>query len=99
MFRITPSCDANLCLLGVSGGTLSSFLLHFKAIFDGEDIPPLEAVVPTAGTSQREGTTDSMPMTNEETVGDGVPRNRNSRIYAEASEQMLGMGDRELDRE
>lgn len=82
----------------MNGGTLSSFLLHFKAIFDGEEIPQIDTVVPTAGSSQPEAATDAISGPNVVEVGEGTSRNRNSRIYAEASEQMLGMGDRELRR-
>jgi hypothetical protein len=39
-----------------------------------------------------------MSDSNKDLAAEGTPRNRNSRIYAEASEQMLGMGDRELSR-
>ncbi|KAJ9093576.1 hypothetical protein QFC19_008305 [Naganishia cerealis] len=33
----------------------------------------------------------------QQLASDDPPRNRNSRIYAETSEHMLGMGNRELD--
>lgn len=83
----------------MNGGTLSSFLLHFKAIFDGEELPSSEIVMPNADASQPDASSKSLPDVNEEATDQGNTRNRNSRIYAEASEQMLGMGDRKLDRE
>ena len=80
----------------MNGGTLSSFLLHFRAIFDGEEIPHPEIVASNADVSDPD--TNSIAVL-EEPLGQDTERNRNSRIYAEASEQMLGMGDRELGRE
>ncbi|KAJ9100644.1 hypothetical protein QFC21_003688 [Naganishia friedmannii] len=83
--------------IGVNGGTLSSFLLHFKAIFDGEDLlEPAPDALPHPSSQNDVHARDQQPSA-EQSVIDDPPRNRNSRIYAESSEQMLGMGNRELD--
>ncbi|KAJ9122408.1 hypothetical protein QFC22_001831 [Naganishia vaughanmartiniae] len=84
--------------IGVNGGTLSSFLLHFKAIFDGEELLEAtgDALSPPPSHAAPQVSKDNL-ISAEHVVADETSRNRNSRIYAESSEQMLGMGNRELD--
>lgn len=70
--------------------------MNFKAIFDGAEVPDAAAPDVPPVTSGQSNTIDPPHLSEEETENNRQ-RNRNSRIYAEASEQMLGMGDRELD--
>jgi hypothetical protein len=93
-------CADLLICSGVNGGTLSSFLLHFKTIFDGEGLlDPVQDLPPPPFSQNAVHTPEDQPTLAAPVVADDPPRNRNSRIYAESSEQMLGMGNRELESE
>lgn len=70
--------------------------MNFKAIFDGEALTEAVPDVTVAQTKPSEATLALVPQHDNESMKNDATRNRNSIIYAEASEQMLGMGNREL---
>lgn len=70
--------------------------MNFKAIFDGEALAEAAPDVTATQSRHSDATQPPVPRHNDGSTKNDTPRNRNSIIYAEASEHMLGMGNREL---